>query len=1477
MSEILVSLSKPVRPTEKIAWEPELLISENIMSKLGDSFHTGSLVKILAASHADADAKEALENKGDVISRTSMLGQFKGMLVRLTTETGSRRTFIAEHERDSFDNIGKCDALLRWSGFAEGYFSEETSNNIQGYADNMTILRLHVCVLSPSTVSEISTSVARKRIFARKLCNIEDFLSPFQKEKKIKCIDASTKYSPGTYSQTSSLISDHEAHQYYEREPSVPLPCLWTSVKAVVHCSKFQSSVWQHTNTDLLDYLQHHERRQKNDDLALELSQMQQYRLPLQRRIPFYHQQSNDAFKAKTVNSEACSFEYLNNRYPPPSWISSCLQQSGTGQGIALAKSGTTIELGRGVFVSIWCETGSSKCSSPKRHDCCDYDKCKPSTISWGIVAGDADIAVYSEPTWRSQIYDLNHYLAGCKRPKIFEVRGEERRTNFNTKVINTFRAGTEMYVNAKNDELSVQTDQEISDCAIVKRSSLFPLSSLDSSLTPSSDYILELRLWRCLRQKNKYFSSKVSYNNRAPTQLTALCGCHCSVENNGGISPPLLLVKCKTSGGEEALATVLRNLINRTQRRLSLSRKEKAPRHNIADCKYSFYEDETIFVYNFDTLLELSCDTFARKRRRLETLGLSQEVNSPPKQISCAISRTNKNVVDTARETPSVKYNRLGFRLREALDAIISIATEQERPVVFCIRDADTIFPSSSKKSTPSNVEPSDTRGGDLDCLQILDRFLTRLAEAKKKTMTNSMSKPKAFGTGRQGKSLHLRLAIVALMAGNHGVDKMASPLMAKFSNFSLRVLRPVYLSVQSTSTLLVKPTGSILNEENKSIIVEGRSPNIQENIKFCHRFNQIFGSKGTAVLEKLYLVFYRFAKMKFRISLKFIRRYHRAKYGGPYTSVDVDPRNRNEVVFNAHGKDEKWGALNQRRKTYKNIDRYNCPYGRQISKEQKEYAHRIYDQKNRCGTLANFSAKILMIAENSLFSSVEEMQSRNEKFVHQNFSPVTRIKSEGFNDGLGANRRSIFLKNGEIVYRLQDCSRKEFTGFCCGKSPAIAKMFMLQNLDTYPLSYSPTSTTFGFTNIYGLEEAKRSMVEALLLPYQNRRLIGHFLLNKKTQNVQGDDHHLNTSSATATLANFNTEIGAYDFATIGATSILLYGPPGTGKTSIARAAAEEMGAKLLELSAAEIVNAAVGVSETALENAFQEARTINTNNLHISGMKNKNNAGFHRKFGDHMKDVMGMGTAPSACFIFIDEFQSLFAKRGSKSGDGGSLATLLLRLMDESSNTATAGHNVIGYTLSKEIRKEQKKPGIVSVIAATNVPHAIDSAFLRPGRFDYAIYCPPPQAFFRRSIFATHSAAIESARSRFLSAKEVSSNWQLKFLYSVNEYTSSQWQALIELYDMKSMFLSSSSNSSSITSRFFDCIIARTINFTVADLSHLSRSAFYRAIERREHRPGCMFAVMPTDFNKALSSMRPSVTSEMKQHYEQWRSALN
>ena len=166
MSEIFVSLSKPVRPTEKIAWEPELLIAEKSMSKLGENFHTGSLIKILTASHADADAKEALENKGEVASRTSMLGQFKDMLVRLTTETGSRGKFIAERMRDSIVNLGKCDALLRWSGFAEGYFSEETSNNKQGNADNVTTLRLHVCILSPLTVSEISTSIARKRFFS---------------------------------------------------------------------------------------------------------------------------------------------------------------------------------------------------------------------------------------------------------------------------------------------------------------------------------------------------------------------------------------------------------------------------------------------------------------------------------------------------------------------------------------------------------------------------------------------------------------------------------------------------------------------------------------------------------------------------------------------------------------------------------------------------------------------------------------------------------------------------------------------------------------------------------------------------------------------------------------------------------------------------------------------------------------------------------------------------------------------------------------------------------------------------------------------------------------------------------------------------------------------------------------------------------------------------------------------------------------
>lgn len=210
------------------------------------------------------------------------------------------------------------------------------------------------------------------------------------------------------------------------------------------------------------------------------------------------------------------------------------------------------------------------------------------------------------------------------------------------------------------------------------------------------------------------------------------------------------------------------------------------------------------------------------------------------------------------------------------------------------------------------------------------------------------------------------------------------------------------------------------------------------------------------------------------------------------------------------------------------------------------------------------------------------------------------------------------------------------------------------------------------------------------------------------------------------------------------GGGSVLLYGPPGTGKTSLARAAAAATGSFLLELRATDVVHSIVGTSERALENAFAAARRAAESPL-------------------------------SSCFIFIDEFQSLF---GSRDGDlTAGIASLLLQLMDDS-RAAHDGGGGGGASC-----------GRVIVVAATNCPEAIDPSFLRPGRFDRVVYCGPPDADDRRRALANHAACMP-------------------------------WAAGGARPDV-------------------EALAAATEGFTVADLAHLSRAALYAALRRAEHAP--------------------------------------
>ncbi len=143
----------------------------------------------------------------------------------------------------------------------------------------------------------------------------------------------------------------------------------------------------------------------------------------------------------------------------------------------------------------------------------------------------------------------------------------------------------------------------------------------------------------------------------------------------------------------------------------------------------------------------------------------------------------------------------------------------------------------------------------------------------------------------------------------------------------------------------------------------------------------------------------------------------------------------------------------------------------------------------------------------------------------------------------------------------------------------------------------------------------------------------------------------------------------------------VLLYGPPGCGKTMMARATAGEVGANFISIEIAEILDMYIGQSEKRLSAAFETARS----------------------------------SRPSV--IFFDEIEALAARRRFGHADhGASLVSTFLNELD-------------GVNASNE--------GVL-VLAATNTPWAIDTAFRRPGRFDRVIFVPPPDREARLSILA-------------------------------------------------------------------------------------------------------------------------------------------
>ena len=269
----------------------------------------------------------------------------------------------------------------------------------------------------------------------------------------------------------------------------------------------------------------------------------------------------------------------------------------------------------------------------------------------------------------------------------------------------------------------------------------------------------------------------------------------------------------------------------------------------------------------------------------------------------------------------------------------------------------------------------------------------------------------------------------------------------------------------------------------------------------------------------------------------------------------------------------------------------------------------------------------------------------------------------------------------------------------------------------------------------------------------------------------------------------------------------VLLHGPPGTGKTLLAKAVAKESEANFIQVKGPSLLSMWVGKSEEGMRKIFERARQV----------------------------------AP--CIIFFDEIDSLAGKRGMETG-------------------TKVTERVLNQMLAEMDGLEDLKD--ILVIAATNRPDLLDTALLRPGRFDRILLVNAPEEEGRKMILDIHTKDMPIKISKE-EVKEFDKQFKNEKFNGKEVLVSDKPVEQFNLDKLKKKKINFRELSDK--EKLLHHLAKKTIGYTGADLEAFVREAamlsLRESIDSKE--------VNKKHFEEALNKIKPSVNKSTINVYKQ------